>query len=186
MLHIYLKYASYWLHIWRKYGYEGDLTTLATGCCCKSATPITNSVVTSVTRYHSTMAWLHWLPGQHEDTCWAPAATSTQDLGPILANTNINIQIHNTHNKTQFEVKYSYFLKLLVWNATNDWIVAVCAKVICWTEDGRRKRCRWSISIETENVNVIFRLADFHNFSTFNKFLQTGDFFTINFYYFVT
>ena len=28
MLHIYLKYASYWLHIWSKYGYEGDLTTL--------------------------------------------------------------------------------------------------------------------------------------------------------------
>ena len=29
MLHIYLKYASYWLHIWSKYGYEVDLTTLA-------------------------------------------------------------------------------------------------------------------------------------------------------------
>ena len=28
MLHIYLKYASYWLHIWSKCGYEGDLTTL--------------------------------------------------------------------------------------------------------------------------------------------------------------
>ena len=28
MLHIYLKYASYWLHIGSKYGYEGDLTTL--------------------------------------------------------------------------------------------------------------------------------------------------------------
>ena len=35
MLHIYLKYASYWLHIWSKYGYEGDLTTLVT--CCFAA-----------------------------------------------------------------------------------------------------------------------------------------------------
>ena len=29
MLHIYLKYTTYWLHIWSKYGYEGDLTTLS-------------------------------------------------------------------------------------------------------------------------------------------------------------
>ena len=49
MLHIYLKYASYWLYIWSKYGYEGDLTTLGYDIC----------VCVQITQFHAYLMCLN-------------------------------------------------------------------------------------------------------------------------------
>ena len=67
MLHIYLKYASYWLHIRSKYGYEGDLTTLASRLIVPRILPWETSVM--MLKFFSSLIFmmLGWGGGQQAD-----------------------------------------------------------------------------------------------------------------------
>ena len=78
-------------------------SSIAAGCCCKSATPITTSVVTSV---WGTIVPGHGYTGYPVNTRThagprPPPPLRTWDRYWQTPNTNVNIQIHNTHNKTR-------------------------------------------------------------------------------------